>query len=256
MKMPMSSVAIAFPVGILIASVSSIVGIGGGILWMPFLLLVLKINPQVSVLTSLMIQTVGMGSGSLAYIRRRQVDFKLSGMLLLVTIPGVFIGSCISRKISPADIKLILGLLAMATAFLFVSLNHKYDNTGLRRVELAKVKPYMPWLSLMSVVSGLLSISIGEWLIPLMHGRMNLKMSVAIATSITTISGVCFLGSIIHFRLGATPDWLIFAWAAPGVLLGGQVGPRIAKHINERMLKEIFIFLLTLVGIHLIYNAF
>jgi len=255
----MSSFWLAFPVGILIAMISSIVGIGGGILWMPFLLLILKIKPEVSVLTSLMIQTVGMGSGSLAYIRQRQVDFRLAGLLLAVTVPGILAGSCISRNISPADIKLILGLLAMTTAFLFVSLNHKHDNRGLQRVELGKVKAYMPLLSLislLSMVSGLLSISIGEWIIPLMHGRMNLRMSAAIATSITTIFGVCFLGSGIHFILGNTPHWKIFVWAAPGVLIGGQIGPRIAKHINERMLKEIFIFLLTLVGIHMIYNAF
>ena len=39
-------------------------------------------------------------------------------------------------------------------------------------------------------------------------------------------------------------------------LIGGQIGPRLAERINERKLKDIFIFLLTLIGIHLIYNAF
>ena len=221
---------------------------------MPILLLILKLNPEVSVLTSLMIQTVGMGSGSLAYIRRQQVDFKLALLMLVVTVPGILVGSCITKNISPAHIELILGLIAMTTAFLFVSLNHKYDDAGLRRVETAKAKPYMPLLSLMSIVSGLLSVSIGEWIIPLMHGKMNLRMSTAIATSITTIFGICLLGSIIHLMLGSSPHWQTVAWAAPGVLIGGQIGPRITEYINERMLKEIFIFLLTLVGIHLIYN--
>ena len=256
MRVRMSSFWPAFPMGILIAMISSIVGIGGGILWMPFLLLILKLNPEVSVLTSLMIQTIGMGSGSLAYIRRQQVDFKLTLLMLVVTVPGILAGSCITRKISPAHIELILGLIAMTTAFLFVSLNHKYGDAGLRRVEIAKAKPYMPLLSLMSVVSGLLSVSIGEWIIPLMHGKMNLRMSTAIATSITTIFGVCLLASLTHVILGSSPHWQTVTWAAPGVLIGGQIGPRITGHINERILKEIFIFLLTLVGIHLIYNAF
>ena len=117
----MSSFWPAFPMGILIAMISSIVGIGGGILWMPFLLLILKLTPEASVLTSLMIQTVGMGSGSWAYIRRRQVDFKLAWFMLAVTVPGIIAGSCLTGKISPAHIELILGLLAMTTAFLFVS---------------------------------------------------------------------------------------------------------------------------------------
>ena len=35
-----------------------------------------------------------------------------------------------------------------------------------------------------------------------------------------------------------------------------QLGPRLAERINDRVLKEIFIFLLTLIGIHLIYNSY
>jgi uncharacterized membrane protein YfcA len=48
----------------------------------------------------------------------------------------------------------------------------------------------------------------------------------------------------------------VVVWAVPGVVLGGQIGPRITRRINERMLKDVFTFLLTLVGIHLIYNAY
>jgi hypothetical protein len=40
------------------------------------------------------------------------------------------------------------------------------------------------------------------------------------------------------------------------VIIGGQIGPRFSERINERMLKEVFIFLLTLIGIHLIYNSY
>ena len=252
----MSSFWPALPMGIIIAMISSIIGIGGGILWMPFLLLILKLNPEASVLTSLAIQTVGMGSGSWAYYRSKRVDLKLALLILLVTIPGIIAGAYLTRHISPAHIELTLGLLAMTTAFLFVSLNHKYDDEGSRYAEITKVKPYLMPLSLISIVSGFLSVSIGEWLIPIMHSKMNLRMSSAIATSITIIFGISLMGSIIHFALGGIPHWQTIAWAAPGVLIGGQIGPRIVEHINERMLKEIFIFLLTLVGIHLIYNSF
>jgi uncharacterized membrane protein YfcA len=102
----------------------------------------------------------------------------------------------------------------------------------------------------------MLSISVGEWLVPILRERLGLRMRVAVATSIATIFGTCVMGTAIHLLMGARASLTAVLWAVPGVLLGGQVGPRLTEHINERVLKEIFIFVLTLIGIHLIYNAY
>ncbi len=58
----------AFPTGILIATAASAMGLGGGILWMPFFLIVMKLRPETAVVTSLLIQSAGMASGSVAWI--------------------------------------------------------------------------------------------------------------------------------------------------------------------------------------------
>ncbi len=251
----MGSIWLAFPCGILIASVVSAVGIGGGILWMPFLMLILKLEPEASVMTSLVIQTAGMGSGSLAYARRTLVDYRLTAVLLTATIPGLAMGALITRSIRPSQIELALGLLTLITAFWFISTNLKYDDQGHRRIRLRTARPYVGWISLMSVASGMLSVSIGEWLVPILRGKMALRMRTAVATSIATIFGTCVLAAAFHYLLGSAPHWSTVGWAVPGVLVGGQIGPRLAERLNERMLKEVFIFLLTLIGIHLIYNA-
>ena len=111
-------------------------------------------------------------------------------------------------------------------------------------------------VSAMAIASGMLSVSIGEWLVPYLRGKLTLKMNVAVATSIATIFGTCILGSSFHLAMGSRVHWETIAWAVPGVIIGGQIGPRISERINERILKEIFIFLLTLIGIHLIYNSY
>ena len=46
----MNEVWLALPTGIGIATVSSAVGIGGGILWMPFLIIMLRLKPETAVL--------------------------------------------------------------------------------------------------------------------------------------------------------------------------------------------------------------
>jgi uncharacterized membrane protein YfcA len=252
----MNEVWLALPTGIGIAAVASAVGIGGGILWMPFLIIMLRLKPETAVLTSLIIQSAGMGSGAVAYGRKDRIDYRLAGLLLLITAPGIAVGAYAASITSPAHMELILGLLTLTTAFLFVSSNQQYHDVGGTRAQRQGANPYLGFISLLSIVSGMLSISIGEWLIPLMRSKMALRMSVAVATSITTIFGTCLIGAASHALLGNHPQWAVILWAVPGVLIGGQIGPRLAERINERKLKDIFIFLLTLIGIHLIYNAF
>jgi hypothetical protein len=88
-----------------------------------------------------------------------------------------------------------------------------------------------------------------------MRSKLAMKMKNAIGASIFIAFGVCLFGSLVHLIIGGRPHTSLVAWGAPGVFIGGQIGPRFTRKINERKLKEIFIFLLTLVGIHLIYNA-
>lgn len=252
----MSESWVAFPVGILIASVVSAIGLGGGILWMPFFLIVMEMRPEVAVLSSLLIQTAGMGSGTLAFFRQKRVDLRLGLFLLSVAVPGIALGARVARQIDASQMETLLGILVMTTAFLFVSSNEKYDDMGKERVEVRHAYRHSWIIVFASVISGMLSISMSEWLIPMMRSRLSLRMSNAIATCIFITFGTCVIGSSAHLLMGGSSELSIVLCAVPGVIIGGQIGPRITRRINERLLKEIFIFLLTLVGIHLIYNSY
>ena len=176
--------------------------------------------------------------------------------LLVLTMPGIAIGAWMTRLAEPKLLELILGLLTLCTAMLFVSGNQVYGQTGVDRVSKKNIGRYGWVVSVMAVASGMLSVSIGEWLVPLMRAKMNLSMRVAIGTSIATIFGTCVLGCLFHFAMGGRPALSVIGWAVPGVIIGGQIGPMISEGINDRALREIFIFLLTLIGIHLIYNSY
>jgi len=247
---------IVFPAGIGISVIVSSMGIGGGILWMPFFLIALQLEHEVAVLTSLIIQITGKGSGSIAYIKQEAVDYKLGFFLLMVAIPGIATGAYIANTINATHMELILGLLVMTTAFLFVSSNQEYANIGATRAALEKIFPYTWVMALLSIGSGMFSTGIGEWMIPVMRSKLALRMTTAIATCIFITFGICLIAALFHFALGGKADLSMVLWGVPGVMIGGQIGPRITKRINEQLLKEMFIFLLTLIGIHLIYNSF
>jgi len=175
---------------------------------------------------------------------------------LALAVPGIGLGALLTRLLAPDHLALILGLLTLVTAIIFVSANERYGHTGRERAELKDGRRYGWVVSIMAIASGMLSISIGEWLVPLLRNKLSLRMGVAVATSVATILGTCILGAGSQLLLGGRADLPSLLWALPGVIIGGQIGPRIAERINDRVLKEIFVFLLTLIGIHLIYNSY
>jgi uncharacterized protein len=247
---------LTFPAGIGIASVVSCVGIGGGILWMPFLILVLGIPADSAVLTSLFIQTAGMGSGSLAYLQQGRVNINLVLFFLVLSVPGIAAGAWLTRIVTANHLELVLGMFTLITALLFVFSGQKYLDTGSDNVPIKRAARYSWVVTVGAVASGMLSVSIGEWLIPLMRSKLSLTMRTSVATSIVTIFGTCLAGSLIHLNMTRHVEFHILMYAVPGVLIGGQLGPRITESINDRRLKEVFVFLLTLIGIHLIYHSY
>jgi uncharacterized membrane protein YfcA len=251
----MVPVWLAFPTGILIATIVTIVGFGGGILWVPFLLIALNIPPASALLTSLLIQVAGTASGSVAFIRNKKVDIRLALLLLAMGLPSLIIGSYIGCHLTLSHIGLFIGLISLTTALLFVSSNHKYGEEGDERVNLRAAFKHSWIACITAIMCGMLTINIGEWLVPIMQKKMRLKMSNSIATCVMITCGMSILAAASHFAMKTRPNLSAAAWGIPGVLIGGQIGPRLLNKIDDRQLKEVFIFLLTLIGIHLIYRS-
>ena len=246
-----------FPIALLISALVASVGIGGGLLWMPFFLIVLKFPPEEAVVTSLLIQIGGMGSASVAFIRQQRIDFKLAFVVLLIALPGIALGVWLASLLSASYMQFILGTLVLLTAFLFVSTPQKYHDRGREKALIERDNYKKLWLTIpASMGSGLLSSSMNEWLIPVFRRKLSLGMHYAIATSIFISFIVSMIAALIHIAVGHQANWLLILWAVPGVIIGAQMGARFSHNLNEKLLKEIFVFFLTLVGVHLIYNAY
>lgn len=222
---------------------------------MPFLLMVLKIQPATALFTSLLIQIAGTASGSFAFVRNGKADIRLALILLGVGFPALILGSYIGCRLTLTHIGLFIGLICLATALLFVSSNHKYGDEGDERVKPRTALNHSWIAGLTSFMCGMLTVNIGEWLVPVMQKKMRLKMSNSVATCVMVTCGMSILAAGAHFVMRTRPNVSATLWAVPGVLIGGQIGPRLMHKIDERQLKEIFIFLLTLIGIHLVYRS-
>jgi uncharacterized membrane protein YfcA len=248
------------PIGICIATFASLIGIGGGLLWAPFLILVLKIDPKVAVLISFIIQLVGMGSATFSNIRNKLIFWKLAVRVLPFIALGVMVGSFLNQRLAnPQFLEMGLGIVSIFVSLFFAFQTERYDaNLNLDKSLLPPL-----WFKTQSgffgIISGLFSVGIGDFLIPIMRTRMKIPMKYTIGTSLFLNFSIAFTGSIFSFGLSTTALnqhhlWILgYSWI--GVIIGGQLGPRLSNTVADSRLKEIFIFALLLIGIHLIYQS-
>ncbi len=145
---------LTFPVGIVIASLATMVGLGGGVLWVPYLVFVAKIEPTVAVLTSLLIQTGGMASGGLASIRQKKTDPRLALMIAAAALPGVAFGVWLQHAINPHSLVFLVGLACMTCGLVFVVAREDHHFSPTKDVPLRSVVPYLWTATGLSVVTG------------------------------------------------------------------------------------------------------
>lgn len=243
--------------GLFISTAAMTIGIGGGILWTPLLILAYGLSPQEAITNSLLIQVVGMGSGSIAFLRARLVEKKLALIFFLTALPGVIIGSIITVKLPQQPVQMALGIMAMLLALLFVASQEQLkDEQDDYHYDRSRVNRLLPIPGFFGFIMGFLSLGIGEWLIPAMRSRLHLDMKRCIATIIPMMFLLAVVASFMHWSLTEQSIQVnYFLWASIGTLIGGQLGPRVARYIDDRILKETFIFLMTLIGIHLIFQS-
>lgn len=243
--------------GLFIATAAMTIGIGGGILWTPLLILAYGLSPQEAIATSLLIQVIGMGSGSFVFLRTNLVEKKLALIFFLTALPGVIIGSIITVNLPQQQVQMAIGIMAMLLALLFVaSQDQLVEEQKNYHFDRATVNRLLPIPGFFGFIMGFLSLGIGEWLIPAMRNRLHLDMKRCIATIIPMMFLLAVVASFLHWSLMEESVQLnYFIWGSLGTLIGGQIGPRVAQHIDDKMLKETFIFLMTLIGIHLIFQS-
>ncbi len=221
---------------------------------MPYLLLVAGLDAGQAVVTSLVIQVAGMGSGAVAIIRAGKADTRLSVYLSAAAFPGIPVGVWLSHEIAPERLVFLLGVFSLSMALVFVYTQEDVAAVDPQPVTLRRTAPYLCLSSAFAVLTGLLSMGVGDFLVPILRNRLRLSMEAAMSACLVVMAASAAFAAILHCLSGETFARGVVTWAVPGVILGGQIGPRLAGRISDRTLKEIFIYALALAGIHLIFN--
>lgn len=236
--------------GVLIGIYGSMIGAGGGLIAVPILLLVLRLEPDMAVGTSLFMTLFVAISASIVFLKQGRVDRGLALRFSIFTIPGAIAGAFIVDNVELNIFRTLFGVLMVASSiYLLVDRSKKgsgISKKGMLRVVTDssgavfefRVRMVLGYLMsfLVGFTSSFFGIGGGIVMVPLMIGILGIPIQVAIATSQLMIVITASGGTLTHFQLGN----IAFETALPltiGGILGAQIGARAIRRAEGRSIR-------------------
>jgi uncharacterized membrane protein YfcA len=245
-----------FAIGV--GTLSSMIGIGGGILNTPLLLIVFYsiFNEQTAPATALVGGLFVSIASSVNYWKQtpRPVIVKIGLILAVLTVPGSLAGVLLRTLITtPYALRLIFGisLMPLALKMLFAKKRGKGDLVSeLSNWDMSQITRLQWGISLFGAFvggmsAGLLGLGGGAVVVPVLSVLMGVPMHAAVATSMFIMIFTTTAGTAFNFSIGAVNVYFAIILGF-GMLIGGQIGSRLACRVNAIRLKQIFGLILVL----------
>jgi len=272
------------PIAVMIATIAMSSGIGGAVFFSPLFMLGLGLDPKIAIGAALATELAGFGSGLLAYYKAKLIDFKLAKNLLIFSIPGALLGSMYADLIPAVVLKTIfaVGLIFIGTQlFSAWRKEEREKHEALTTKEFAQnfeselidsqgnvfrytvCNPNMgrTFSAIGGAFVGMISVGLAELQEYHLVARCKVPTPVAVGTSIFVVVLTVLVASIGHFYEFAKEggDVLeqvinIIIFTVPGVIIGGQLGPKLQRVLPEDKMKVSISIAFLLIGLFMLYT--
>lgn len=260
-------------IGVVAGMTGSLVGMGGGIFFVPALLYFANrfapgsMTPQIAAATSLAVIAITALSSTTAYLRQKRVDILTALLFFLGSAPGAIAGVYVNQLLQANSFYLLFGLFQLAMFGLMMvqerirprAIHWHIQRTFVEQDGTLHTYGYNRWLIiviafLVGVTASLFGVGGGVLMVPVMIILFRFPPHVATATSMMVIFLSAIVGSITNVLHGYV-DWLYALFLAPGAWIGGKLGAMLAKRIKSRTLIIILRVLILLIGLQMIGKA-
>lgn len=255
----------------------AILGLGGGVILVPFLTLAMGLDIHYAIGASL-ISVIATSSGAAAtYVRSKISNLKIGLFLSMATTVGAISGAYLAGIIPTRVLFIIFGVVLAYSALAmfrkrktelpvgvrncrtseYLSLNDSYHDPALNREVEYGVAGSLPGLGLMYVAgaaSGLLGIGSGILKVPAMDLVMRLPMKVSSATSNFMIGITAAASAAVYFLRGDINPF-IAAPVAIGVLVGAMAGTHFLHSFTSSGIRTFFIVILVFVSVQMLMKG-
>jgi len=245
-----------FVIGFLIAVVIALTGVGAGVITAPLLILFLHVPLEIAVSTALAYSAIVKLIVVPVQVVRRQVNYKVLGLMLLGGLPGVVIGSMLFKHVAAHGPKQVL-MFALGAIILFTSGWHIYKHfrpTGIARPVTDRSK----WVGLLmfpiGAEVGFSSSGAGALGTVALLGMTNLTAPQVVGTDLAFGLAIALAGTGVHMIGGHYAGAILIKMAIGGVV-GGVVGSGFAPKIPNRALRLALSIWLTVIGLQFCWQS-
>jgi len=254
--------------------IGSLSGLGGGVVIIPLLTVVLKVDIHYAIGTAL-VAVIATSSGSAAaYVKEGITNMRLGMFLEIATTAGAIVGALLSAVAPTSFIAILFGCTLIFSSInslrkkeehhvktssdlaLTLKLPSSYPDVNGRPIAYGtkNVIGGFSMMGLAGMLSGLLGIGSGAFKVIAMDNIMKIPFKVSTTTSNFMMGVTATASAVIYLQKGYIQPAICMP-AVIGVLLGAMSGARILIKANPKKLRMFFAIIIIILAINMIYNG-
>jgi uncharacterized protein len=245
-----------FVIGFFIAIVIALSGVGAGVITAPLLILFLHVPVEVAVSTALAYSAIVKLVIVPVQVIRKQVNYRVLGVMLLGGLPGVILGSILFRHVAAygpkAVLYFVLGAIIIITSgwHLF----RHFHPSGITRPAADRSKWIATIMLPIGAEVGFSSSGAGALGTLSLLSLTSLTTAQVVGTDLAFGLAIALVGTGVHM-VGGSYDSLLLTKLAIGGVIGGIVGSGAAPKIPNRKLRFALSLWLMAIGFQFCYHA-
>jgi uncharacterized membrane protein YfcA len=249
-----------FPVGVSIAFLAMSSGISAGALWVPVYLFWAQFEAPIAFWMTLATMLCGYGSGVVRNLQQGTIQRRFLSQYLPLTVPAAVVGAYLSPTLNVSWVILLFGMFVGTSGMRLLAQQWRRPAIAPRR------HVGRPWGIAVSggMLLGLITVGLGELMLPrLLEDRPLDRPADAVGAAVVIIFVTSLAAALARLHGGfmaalvehQTTLLSAMVFAAPGVILGGQLGPMLARRFKARTLQGYVAALLILVALLMLTRA-
>jgi uncharacterized membrane protein YfcA len=252
----------------------ALTGLGGGVVLVPLLTLVFKVDIRYAVGASLVSVIATSSGAAAAYLKDGFSNIRIGMFLEIATTLGALFGAFLAAAVPTRAIGVVFGLVLIYSAYMSsrshadapadrrsdplatrLGMNGSYPSlSGPREYYVHRVPAGFSLMFGAGALSGLLGIGAGAVKVLAMDQAMGIPFKVSTTTSNFMIGVTAAASAGVYLSRG----YIDPALAMPvmlGVLAGSLAGARVLVRTRSEQLRWVFAIVIVALGVEMIYGA-